>query len=743
MNNFPEFFGKNELNLVCSTDDNFISHAYAMMNSVRLNTKSKVNFYVLTKGINHENQRVLESLISKNFKVNFILVEDKFFNSFKKKFHIAEASYYRLLMAWLLPEEIDKCIFLDCDMIVRGDLSELYKIPIENFSICAVPESHKNLKYVSSDWALKNYKTLKIPENNKMFNAGLLYVNLEKWRNTNITPKLLDYAYKNQEILKFCDQDVLNAIFWNDWKQLSYSWNFTTSCLFNDLENSPFKNLKELKEAKRRANIFHFTSGYKPWHKDGHDFSLEYYKYTKGTLVSIVIRTKNRLDDLKKCLESLKSQTHKQLEIIVVDDASTDGTSEFLKNNILFKHIRVKKRKSTAQLYNVGWKNSMGEIVVYTDDDCVADKNWIENILDEFNSDSELMVVGGLSFIGDTEDIYFRGAVSGCNMAFRKKIFNKYHFDANLKYSHLGDESELISRLKRNNVKIKFSEKSVVKHYIKPGKHRIDQSIGSKLNNLYSILKFNGLINYYYNLFKQIYFLNKEKDLNYEKDEVIENCSVSIFSHTTGNIDAINTTLNSLMYQDYSNYELFIANQGEKIPDSYSKIKLIQSNKISELLNFFLHQSNGQLVVFAKAGYVYEKKWLRSLIDNIKGGNYAVNGSEFSYPVEFSFLMKKSLFKNYRFLNISNDFNFYVNLIKKKIIFNGIEINKLGVNYFNKKIDDNNNKSIKGDFLTYNLVGAIYGCRLLKWKVPYFDLLFYIPLKSKLKFIEEKFRLIF
>ena len=110
-------------------------------------------------------------------------------------------------------------------------------------------------------------------------------------------------------------------------------------------------------------------------------------KMREAPMVSVVIPTYNRKDMLKECLESLFNQTYpkERYEIIVVNDGSTDGTEEVLneyakKAPCAFKWF-TQQNKGPCVARNLGVKNARGEIICFIDDDCVAEKKWIENLI--------------------------------------------------------------------------------------------------------------------------------------------------------------------------------------------------------------------------------------------------------------------------------------------------------------------------------------------------------------------------
>lgn len=175
--------------------------------------------------------------------------------------------------------------------------------------------------------------------------------------------------------------------------------------------------------------------------------------------VSIIIPTLNRRVVLKEALLSLNKVAYprERLEVVVVSDGSTDGTNEMIKNikkelNYKFKFIKG-KRRGISHAKNVAIKNSKGEIIISTDDDCLFEKGWLKKLIKPF-SDPTTGSVGGpdraipkertlaksIDFVfssffgsGGIHGRFLKVKLGkfypvGCNMAFRRELVDKIGF---------------------------------------------------------------------------------------------------------------------------------------------------------------------------------------------------------------------------------------------------------------------------------------------------------------------------
>ena len=109
----------------------------------------------------------------------------------------------------------------------------------------------------------------------------------------------------------------------------------------------------------------------------------EYEKlFNKMMKLSVIIPTYNEGDVILKCLESLSKQTHRDFDIIVVDDGSTDGTVEKLQES---KNPRIQileqKHQGAGAARNLGEKNAKGRILVFVDADMTFDKDFLSKLV--------------------------------------------------------------------------------------------------------------------------------------------------------------------------------------------------------------------------------------------------------------------------------------------------------------------------------------------------------------------------
>lgn len=264
-----------EIKIISVADDNYTQHLGVMLYSLFKNHLSdeKLDVYIIDGGVSPENKYKLEG-IGKEFNtpLKFLKIDKKIYQNFKISHHLTHSTYYRISIPELLDPSIKRVIYLDCDLIFKEDISKLWEVNISEYFMAAV----ENPKF-------NRYADLQMPINSKYFNSGVMLMNLEKCRQYDISSKVLKFIENNLNKIILWDQDGLNAILCNKWKELPPKWNQQTIMFEIDINETNF-NKEEFMEAIINPSIIHYTTSSKPWHyMNEHPLKNEYYKYLKKT----------------------------------------------------------------------------------------------------------------------------------------------------------------------------------------------------------------------------------------------------------------------------------------------------------------------------------------------------------------------------------------------------------------------------------------------------------------------------
>lgn len=291
------------IEIVFSTDNNYISHCSAAIASILLNSTSNVNFkfHILDGGISNKNKSNIKKLSKiRPFDIEFYDMKKYDFSEFAlNRSYISEATYYRLMLLDILSPTINKVIYLDCDIIVEKDIKELWDIDISSY--CA--------GVVEDEGSISQIRRMNLPLENNYFNAGILVLNLEELRKFNFKESCFEYYKENESIIILQDQDILNGVLNGKCKFLPLCWNTNARIyLGNNLERK--YSIKDEIEAGYNPGILHYTDVQKPWKvSSNHILKEEYWKYLSYTPFSNRILFLN-IRNVLKCIykkEQLKN----------------------------------------------------------------------------------------------------------------------------------------------------------------------------------------------------------------------------------------------------------------------------------------------------------------------------------------------------------------------------------------------------------------------------------------------------
>lgn len=309
------------MNIVCATDDNFVQHCSIMLVSL-LSNNSNVIIYILTEGLKPENRKIIEEeVVAKGGVVYFCTVDSAIIEKFPMPkghglMHISRATYYRLLMVDLLPSNLEKVIYLDCDIIINGSLDSLWNINLDKYAIAA----SKQIGY--------GHEALRLgyPIEYGYFNAGVNMVNLNYWRQNNVQSQMINYIRENYKKIVYHDQDTLNAVLFNRCYHILPQWNMTSFVYSLFLKSrgdridctvvNHYEIEKEnVKKFKHSPIVLHYVSKPKPWQNGCvHPIYHLYYDYATKTINFSNIKKQNHfrrkilifMDQLKQIVSYIK-----------------------------------------------------------------------------------------------------------------------------------------------------------------------------------------------------------------------------------------------------------------------------------------------------------------------------------------------------------------------------------------------------------------------------------------------------
>jgi lipopolysaccharide biosynthesis glycosyltransferase len=267
------------MEIVFCTDNNYVMPCGITMVSLFENNKGEdITIHLLGTDLTESNKLTLKEITDKyKAKIVFYDVKEEYLANYNLMAydgpgHISISCYTRLFMDKFLPLDVDKVLYLDCDLLILDNLRGLWNINVDNYSLGGVIDSY--VFYTST----QVYRRLKYPEKWGYINSGVLLINLKYWREHNTLAKMLDYARTNAERIRAKDQDIINGALYDSILKLPIRYNMHNFFYRNDCDYLQYK--EEVAAALKNPAIIHFITSMKPWLKGCvHSMAGKYLEY--------------------------------------------------------------------------------------------------------------------------------------------------------------------------------------------------------------------------------------------------------------------------------------------------------------------------------------------------------------------------------------------------------------------------------------------------------------------------------
>jgi lipopolysaccharide biosynthesis glycosyltransferase len=236
--------------------------AYAMPLAVMLRSAAKnlsegftLHAYVVDDEIGDENRERIVDALPSNAIVSWVEAPRQRFQNLPLWGRMPVTTYYKMGIAELVPHEIDKLVWLDCDMLVLGDLCELLKESSVTHTLAA---QDTLVPYVTSKFGVAGASDLGFDSTMSYFNAGMMVIDTTRWRDQHVADRAMKYLRKYGNRVFFWDQEALNAVLAGEWTVASPKWNWSAT---ND--RTGLNSRKG--DGDWLPSIIHFNGNIKPW----------------------------------------------------------------------------------------------------------------------------------------------------------------------------------------------------------------------------------------------------------------------------------------------------------------------------------------------------------------------------------------------------------------------------------------------------------------------------------------------
>ena len=264
------------MNIFVAFNDNYAMPTRVMLTSLIKNNQCPLNIYVLYAELSNESMKYISELNSSAAAIHFIQIDKSLLDNMPVMSFYSKEAYIRLFAHDYLPENVDRILWLDSDMIVIGDIREFYDQSFDDKLYVA----YKDLD--QGDSAEKK-ASLGMPADAIYINTGILLMNIKEIRKKVKTEMITSYIKENSNKIELVDQDVLNGLLYDSVKVIDSdnTYNYFTKQIMPWNRHMVFRN----------AQIIHYATDKKPWNAAYPYYGFQlWWKYALMTDVNLKSR---------------------------------------------------------------------------------------------------------------------------------------------------------------------------------------------------------------------------------------------------------------------------------------------------------------------------------------------------------------------------------------------------------------------------------------------------------------------
>lgn len=249
------------MNILISVCENFMKPAKVMLFSLaQYHTNLKI--YLLYSSLSKEKIEDLEQYLADKCNAElYPILASGFFKDIPLSEQYSKPEiYFRLLAPYILPEDLDRILYLDADIIINKPLNEFYEQDFNGAYAVVIKD-----RFDFCDEVVMQKKKLGLKEKDVYFNSGVMLMNLRTFRDNIMLNDIMKFIEERREDLFYFDQDILNCLLLEHKKICDLMYNF---------QAYPFENLN-LFEIRETTGVLHYTDQPKPWNPN-YNGTLDY-----------------------------------------------------------------------------------------------------------------------------------------------------------------------------------------------------------------------------------------------------------------------------------------------------------------------------------------------------------------------------------------------------------------------------------------------------------------------------------
>lgn len=248
---------KKTTNILVTLNSGYIPYLNVMLSSAAdSNPDTFLNVYLLHGGIDDKDLAETKKILDGSGKITSIKADEANLVSAPVTDRYPHEMYYRIFAAKYLPENLDKVLYLDPDIIVNGSLDELYNTDMSDCLFAAATHTGRAVTKV-------NNLRINSEKDSPYINSGVMLMNLERLRKEQDYVEVFDFINRKKKALFWPDQDIISSLYGNKIKIIdTYKFNMTELLYASKITPDGIINLDWV---RKNSSIIHYCGRNKPW----------------------------------------------------------------------------------------------------------------------------------------------------------------------------------------------------------------------------------------------------------------------------------------------------------------------------------------------------------------------------------------------------------------------------------------------------------------------------------------------
>lgn len=246
-----------KINILVTVDENYTAYLNVMLSSLIFQNRACFfEVYLLCSCAKNISVKETEEILADNGRLTVIDASGVPLDAAPTTQRYPKEIYYRIFAAKYLPEEIDKVLYLDPDIIINGSVEALYDMKMDDYFFAAASHTGPLLRKI-------NEMRLDMEDESPYINSGVMMMNLKKLRKEQRIDDVFEFIEKRKKHLMLPDQDIISALYGSRILALdTFRYNMTERLYMAHL---PFERGFDLDWVRKNSVIIHYCGRNKPW----------------------------------------------------------------------------------------------------------------------------------------------------------------------------------------------------------------------------------------------------------------------------------------------------------------------------------------------------------------------------------------------------------------------------------------------------------------------------------------------